>query len=571
VAPWKDSQLASMAKRGRRTLPNDERQEPRQHPLVVFIHIPKTAGTTLGMVLRMNEPPVRVRSLGNVFKGSGGFDRGPLGRLRADGKAPVLRGARIIKGHVPFGIREFMPDDREVRYFTFLRDPVERMLSHYFQLRDNASDPNGRRAFGLPPLAPEATLKEVVDGGYLYDNLQTRMLSGLTEPVGEVTDEMLAHAKENLRQDFAVFGLVERFDESLVLLKQRLGYRNILYNDIRVNQSRPRGSAVPAELVRTAEEANRYDRELYRYAQELFDGAPERDELEFPVEAAALRAAKGEGEIQVDGPPPPGFPGDEDVWQMLVEQRALLLRQSLKLGHPREAPPPDANTAELVMQLDEARGRIRDLEQEVTSLKRRFAAVQQKRAVRRPGTEPDAAAPVSQKKAARRSAGQPDPVAQPDTAQPEQAVQPAAANPDAPAAAEPSPRRAGRARAPAKRQARRGGEARSARDEARRKGRSRPEAPADPEALSAEAQATDEAVKAANARLENLRARIQQLEDGLSANGTDEAQAAEAAATIANLRRRVRGGRQRIRTLEERKAAIERQLAGLGDERAAHG
>ena len=55
------------------------------------------------------------------------------------------------------------------------------------------------------------------------------MLSGLTEPFGEVTDEMLEQAKHNLREELVFFGLTERFDESLVLAKRRLGFRSILY------------------------------------------------------------------------------------------------------------------------------------------------------------------------------------------------------------------------------------------------------------------------------------------------------------------------------------------------------
>ena len=123
------------------------------------------------------------------------------------------------------------------------------------------------------------------------------MLSGVPEPFGEVDDEMLEQAKHNLREELVFFGLTERFDESLVLAKRRLGFRSILYRTSgRVNTSRPRGEEVPKELVEAAEACNRYDIELYRYATELFEAAPEREELEFEVELAALRAAKAEGE-----------------------------------------------------------------------------------------------------------------------------------------------------------------------------------------------------------------------------------------------------------------------------------
>jgi hypothetical protein len=110
----------------------------RRAPLLAFVHIPKTAGTTLRAILNMNEPGPRTRALGNVFKGGGGLSKELIERLR-DGKRPLdLREARILIGHFPLGIREYLPryvpKDRELRYFTFLREPVDRTLSHYYQV-----------------------------------------------------------------------------------------------------------------------------------------------------------------------------------------------------------------------------------------------------------------------------------------------------------------------------------------------------------------------------------------------------------------------------------------------------
>jgi hypothetical protein len=341
-------------------------------PLLVFVHIPKTAGTTLRTVLNMNEPGARSRALGNVFKGGGGLSRAPVESMR-NGTGPDLKeGVRIVRGHFPLGIREYLPKyllkQREVHCFTFLREPTDRTLSHYFAIREVGG------AYHLPPLLPEATLDDALAGGYIHDNLHTRMLCGDLEPFGEVTEEMLTEAKRNLREELVFFGLTERFDESLVLAKRRLGLRAILYRSSgRVNASRPRGDEIPAELRQAAERCNRYDIELYRYAQELFEEAPERQELEFQIELAALRAAKADGELEVETPVPAGFGGDEDAWGMLVRARATSERLQRQLaGSASRAASDRARARVLKRELerrDAAPALMSELEQEVERLR----------------------------------------------------------------------------------------------------------------------------------------------------------------------------------------------------------
>ena len=318
--------LASLA----RSLDNDPSDPP---PLLFFIHIPKTAGTTLRTVLAMNEPGRRTRALGNVFKGGGGTSKSILRRFH--NKQQNLRGVRLVRGHVPLGVREYiephLPEGRELKCFTFLREPTDRTLSHYFAIRTRG------RPYELQPLGPDSTLDDAIAGGYIYDNLQTRILSGLPQPFGEVDDGMLERAKHNLREGLEFFGITERFDESLVLAKQRLGLRSILYrSNSRVNTSRPRGDDIPAELRRSAEHHNRYDTQLYDYACELFDRGQERSHPDFEIELAALREARRADEADIESPPIPDL-DREQIWSMLLDARAQLLQ--VEFDYRRRARP----------------------------------------------------------------------------------------------------------------------------------------------------------------------------------------------------------------------------------------
>jgi hypothetical protein len=251
----------------------------RTQPLTVFIHIPKTAGTTFTDVLLNNHPPDTVGRLENLFAGARDIAPEALERMRnADAWTMWMH---ALRGHHPLGIRDFLPAD--TRYVTFLREPVDRLLSHYHFEREHES----RLGAKLPDLDPDTPFGDALADGRFLDNVQTRILCGDPEPFGEVTREMLDRAKENLRSDSLVFGLTERFDESLVLIGRRLGFRDLAYQSRHVNSRRPRH--VSRKTASLAREFDRYDIELYEDARELFAERVAGEDEGFVLEVNALR------------------------------------------------------------------------------------------------------------------------------------------------------------------------------------------------------------------------------------------------------------------------------------------
>ena len=149
------------------------------------------------------------------------------------------RGGRVSAGHVPYGLfRKHMPED--TRYMTFLREPVDRVLSHYYrhihtedQFRASwvKTRPGARvKAGSIEQAMIEMRLPQL-------NNLSTRFLSG-HDPMAELPDSALDDAKEHL-SGFAFVGIQERFEESVVLLQRLLGLGTVPpYIDLARERSR---------------------------------------------------------------------------------------------------------------------------------------------------------------------------------------------------------------------------------------------------------------------------------------------------------------------------------------------
>lgn len=270
-------------------------------PLLVFIHIPKTAGSTVRSVLQRQMPVGYRLHTGNMFKGRGGFTDQPLEAIEAGlGPAGTADDVSGLSGHVPFAVSARIA--RPATYFTFMRDPVERVLSHYFYLRQG-----GKQTSRPWSIDPAITLVDAVTRPELeliYDNLQTRMLSNESSPYVPATREMLAAAKENLDRRFAAVGVAERFDESLVLLRLRLGWKAVLYRRRRVNEARPGQSTLASEEMDAIMRHNELDRELYEYAVQRLDREIDLLGSRFQIELAAFERAQRAYETGAAPPSP---------------------------------------------------------------------------------------------------------------------------------------------------------------------------------------------------------------------------------------------------------------------------
>lgn len=232
---------------------------------VIFLHIPKAAGSTLHDIIERQYHPKAVFSItGNQVDKS----------IEEFRQLPELkrRQLKMIKGHLGFGLHEFLPQGAD--YFTLLRHPVDRILSHYYYVVRRPS-----HYLYNAVVDNNMSLKDFARSGISYelDNGQARLLAGqqgqadLNIEIGQCSNTLLETAKQNLRNYFPVVGTTENFDRMLMLLKKNFNWKNILYVKKRVTQNRPKPKQIDPDTRKIIETYNEIDLNLYQYAKQLLE------------------------------------------------------------------------------------------------------------------------------------------------------------------------------------------------------------------------------------------------------------------------------------------------------------
>lgn len=220
---------------------------------LIFIHIPKTAGSTLHRII------YRHYSADTLYH----TDRRPHG-WRAFTRWPKARRAkiRLLMGHIEMGSAAFLP--QPAHYFTMLRNPIRRAISYYSHVRritdHYCHDLVHEQKMSLADFARSGA-------DVMMDNGQTRMLAGVLYdiPYGQLTTAVLDKAKQNLEQCLLV-GLAEQFDQSLLLMGRLFGWRNLFYARRNVSPKRVQPNA---NTLAALAKVNHLDRALYAHGADL--------------------------------------------------------------------------------------------------------------------------------------------------------------------------------------------------------------------------------------------------------------------------------------------------------------
>lgn len=210
---------------------------------LVSLHIPKTAGTAFRLILSENINPKRFAKV-DIFNS---------GRIKVNdvhfSEKKLNKKITVIHGHFSYlKLNDFFALKANVRYITWLRDPVERVLSNYYFLK------------GII----EARLNEQLD-----ENLFNRMGKTLEEFVSmEENQNVMSKFLEGAPlENFEFIGIQDRFEEELKELQQVMGWE--LGGNSVHNKTDQKTKTHDKSLIELIKEKNIEDIRLYNRVMKL--------------------------------------------------------------------------------------------------------------------------------------------------------------------------------------------------------------------------------------------------------------------------------------------------------------
>jgi hypothetical protein len=228
-------------------------------PFAILLHIEHTGGMTMKDVLHRQYP-------------RGGFYNAKRGKpfQHFIDSSPEQRGAyRAMIGHVYYGVHTLIP--RPSVYHTWLRHPVERLLStyHYFGRKPKAGL---HQAY----VSGELRFEEFIEMPW-YTHVQLSRIVGVPSEqftrlkVDNISPDSVEIAKQNLSDAFGVVGLTEHYDETLLLLAKALGWKQPPYYIRRNSHSKTnKADHIAPHLRHRIEQLAAPEIELYTWVHDRF-------------------------------------------------------------------------------------------------------------------------------------------------------------------------------------------------------------------------------------------------------------------------------------------------------------
>lgn len=220
--------------------------------LFIHLHIPKTGGTTLRDIIQRQYRAEKILMIPKLEESE---------NILKEVSTSQINQLKLIQGHLKYGIHNHF--HRRAKYFSIIRDPINRVLSTYYYVLSQKNNPQN-----LSTSNNQMTIYDFVQSGVnpFLINGQTKLISGKTgnidNPIIE-SEELFSLAKENIENDFLFLGITEMFDETILILKNMLGWHMPYYSIANRTKKKPNYDAVNPTIISFIKEHNQLDIKLY--------------------------------------------------------------------------------------------------------------------------------------------------------------------------------------------------------------------------------------------------------------------------------------------------------------------
>lgn len=239
--------------------------------ILMFFHIPKTAGTSLAALLSEQFPPTAILQVANLQYPGGKSEQRKAPHTMIDFEAykeakitPDYRLAkyRLIRGHLLFDPPVFQT--RQTVYMTILRQPIERLFSLYQHIHMIHDNPLYHE---VKSLSFEQFVQNKELRVHFRDQMTTHILGRSPKDQGDMEE-----AYKNLERMHYI-GITEYFVESMCLLHYTFNWEYRFHDPPYLNPGlikvdRDQTSPDTYELL---QELTIYDQMLYDYGLRIFN------------------------------------------------------------------------------------------------------------------------------------------------------------------------------------------------------------------------------------------------------------------------------------------------------------
>ncbi|MDF1697418.1 MAG: sulfotransferase family 2 domain-containing protein [Saprospiraceae bacterium] len=243
----------------------------KQFDSFIFTHIPKSGGTSFreffyvaGLQNNLKQAEMHVPGVGGIpnNKNISQLSEEELIQFR-NNKVKLLADHSRFNVHARHFLNMYNPF-----YFTTLREPVSRFISHYnfFHKQLGYHDLKGVDINDLPVDKLDELIKRL-------SNLQIIYCLYTPKPRGwEIDEAGFAQAKFNLEKVYGSFGILEQAERSVEVLKNAAPKWLVIKDTLpEKNKNIAPKSEVSPAIIEKIKEKNYYDLKLYDFALELFE------------------------------------------------------------------------------------------------------------------------------------------------------------------------------------------------------------------------------------------------------------------------------------------------------------